>query len=82
MPLVTSPVIALPVTLLIRADELCAGQHMAPRHCQTNLNGPAKGAGLRRSGHELPPLGQGVRTVLFEDVAAVVVTVVVEVVVD
>ena len=29
MPLVTSPLIALPVTLLIRADELCAGQHMA-----------------------------------------------------
>ena len=29
VPLVTSPVIALPVTLLIRADELCAGQHMA-----------------------------------------------------
>ena len=29
MSLVTSPVIALPVTLLIRADELCAGQHMA-----------------------------------------------------
>lgn len=24
----TSPLIALPVTLLIRADELCAGQHM------------------------------------------------------
>ena len=29
MPLVTSPVMALSVTLLIRADELCAGQHMA-----------------------------------------------------
>ena len=51
-------------------------------HCQTNLNGPAKGAGLRRSGRELTPLGQGGRTVLFEDVAAVEVTVVVEVVVD
>ena len=52
------------------------------RHCQTNLSGPAKGAGLRRSGRQLTPLGQGGRTVLFEDVAAVEVTVVVEVVVD
>ena len=51
-------------------------------HCQTNLNGPAKGAGLRRSGRQLTSLGQGGRTVLFEDVAAVEVTVVVEVVVD
>ena len=56
---------------------------MGPRgHCQTNLSGPAKGAGLRRSGRQLTPLGQGGRTVLFEDVAAVEVTVVVEVVVD
>ena len=52
------------------------------RHCQTNLNGPAKGAGLRRSGRQLTPLGQGGRTVLFEDIAAVEVAVVVEVVVD
>ncbi len=51
-------------------------------HCQTNLNGPAKGAGLRRSGRQLTPLGQGGRTVLLEDVAAVEVAVVVEVVVD
>ena len=51
-------------------------------HCQTNLNGPAKGAGLRRSGRQLTPLGQGGRTVLFEDVAGVEVTVVLEVVVD
>jgi hypothetical protein len=51
-------------------------------HCQTNLSGPAKGAGLRRSGRQLTPLGQGGRTVLFEDFAAVEVTVVVEVVVD
>ncbi len=28
-------------------------------HCQTNLNGPAKGAGLRHSGRQLTPLGQG-----------------------
>jgi len=51
-------------------------------HCQTNLNGPAKGAGVRRSGRQLTPLGQGGRTFLFEDVAVVEVTVVVEVVVD
>src|SRR5680860_429393 len=50
-------------------------------HCQTNLSGPARGAGLRRSGRQLTPLGQGGRTVLFEDVAAVEVTVVVEVIV-
>ena len=52
------------------------------RHCQTNLSWPAKGAGLRRSGRQLTPLGQSGRTVLFEDMAAVEVTVVVEVVVD
>ena len=51
-------------------------------HCQTNLNGLAKGAGLRRSGRQLTPLGQGGRTVLFEDFAAVEVTVIVEVIVD
>jgi hypothetical protein len=51
-------------------------------HCQTNLSGPAKGAGLRRSGRQLTPLGQGGRTVLLEDIAAVEVTVIVEVIVD
>ena len=40
-------------------------------HCQTNLNGPAKGADLRHSSRQLTPFGQGGRTVLFEDVAAV-----------
>ncbi len=49
-------------------------------HCQTNLNGPAKGAGLRRSGRQLTPLSERGSTVLFEDVAAVEVAVVVEVV--
>ena len=52
------------------------------RHCQTNLSGPAQGIGLKRSGRQLTPLGQGGRTVLFEDVAGVDVAVVVEVVVD
>ena len=51
-------------------------------HCQTNLSGPAKGAGLRRSGRQLTPLREGGRTVLFEGVAGVEVTAEVEVVVD
>ncbi len=54
----------------------------AGRRCQTNLNGPAKGAGLRCSGRQLTPLGQGGRAILFEDIAAVEVAVLVEVVVD
>jgi hypothetical protein len=57
-------------------------QHASPGHCQTNQSEPGKGAGLRRSGRLLTPLGQGRRTVLFEDIATVEVTVVVEVVVD
>ena len=57
-------------------------QRIALGRCQTNLIGPVKGAGLRRSSRQLTPLGQGGRTVLFEDVAGVDVAVVVEVVVD
>jgi hypothetical protein len=34
-------------------------------HCQTNLNGPVKGAGLKRSSRHLTPLGQGGRTALL-----------------
>ena len=64
-----------------RAKLISAGDQ-AKRHCQTNLSGPTKGADLKRSGCKLTPLGQGGRTVLFEDVAAVEVAVVVEVVVD
>ncbi len=60
----------------------CCKPFGVQRHCQTNLNGPAKVAGLRRSGGQLTPLSQGGRTVLFEDIAAVEVAVVVEVVVD
>ena len=51
-------------------------------HCQTNLSEPLKGAGLGHSGRQLTPLGQGGRTILFEDITAVEVAVVVEVVVD
>ncbi len=51
-------------------------------HCQTNLSGPAKGAGLKRLGRQLTPLRECGSAVLFEDVARVEVTVVVEVVVN
>ena len=67
---------------ILSREQRISPAYQGMRHCQTNLNGPAKGAGLRRSGRQLTPLGQRSRTVLFEDVAAVEVTVVVEVVVD
>ena len=51
-------------------------------HCQTNLNRPAKAAGRWRSGRQLTPLGQGGGTVLSEDVAAIEVTVMIEMIVD
>jgi hypothetical protein len=51
-------------------------------HCQTNWNRPAKGAGLRRSGRQLTPLGQGGSAVLLEDIAAIEMTFLIEVVVD
>jgi hypothetical protein len=63
-------------------DEHADGAYQRQRHCQTNQSEPEKGAGLRRSGRQLTPLGQGGRTVLLEDIATVEVTVVVEVVVD
>ena len=66
--------------LWARAPKLFAAVAALYGHCQTNLNGPAKGAGVRRSGRQLTPLGQGGRTVLFEDIAAVEMAVVVEVV--
>jgi len=66
------------------ASRAIAGQaqQLSGGHCQTNLNGPAKGADLKRSGCKLTPLGQSGRTILFEDIAAVEVAVEVEVVVD
>jgi hypothetical protein len=66
----------------MKTVELYARVRHAVRHCQTNPSEPGKGAGLRRSGRQLTPLGQGRRTVLFEDIATVEVTVVVEVIVD
>ena len=58
------------------------GSNLNSGHCQTNLNWPAKGTGLRRSGRQLTPLGQGGGAVLIEDVAAVELAVLVEVVVE
>ena len=52
------------------------------RQCQPNANQTAKCAKQIASGCQLTPLGQGGRAVLFEDIAAVEVAVVVEVVVD
>jgi hypothetical protein len=52
------------------------------RHCQTNLNRPAKGASPRLSGRQLTPLGQGGGTVLSEDVAVIEVTVLIEMIMD
>ena len=54
----------------------------AGRHCQTNLSRLAKGASQNRSGRQLTPLGHCGRTVLFENIAAVEVAVLIEVVVD
>ena len=51
-------------------------------HCQTNLSRPAKVAGLRRSGRQLTPLGQDGGAVLLEDVAAVEVAVLIEMIMD
>ena len=65
-----------------REEQLQTASQVLRGHCQTNLTGPAKGADLKRSGCKLTPLGQGGRTVLFEDIAAVEVAVEVEVVVD
>jgi putative transposase len=45
--------------------------HLDEGHCQTNQSESEKGAGLRRSGRQLTPLGQGRRAVLFEDIATV-----------
>ncbi len=56
--------------------------HHPKGHCQTNLNRPAKGAGPRLSGRQLTPLGQGRGTVLSEDVAAIEVTVLIEMIMD
>ncbi len=52
------------------------------RQCQTNLKRNAKGASLRCSGRKLTPFGQSGRSVLLEDIAAVEMAVLVELIVD
>jgi len=39
-----------------KPDERVSKLRQVDGHCQTNLSGPAKGAGLRRSGRQLPPI--------------------------
>ncbi len=53
-----------------------------PWLCQTNLNRPAKVAGLRRSSRKLTPLGQGGRAVLLEAVTTIEVAVLIEMIRD
>lgn len=48
------------------------------RCCQTNANQSPNGPRPPRSGRQLTPLGQRVRAVLLEDVAAIEVTMVVD----
>ena len=59
---------ALWMAMLLEAASDGSIDHREMRfgHCQTNLNRPAKGAGLRRSGRQLTPLGQSGGAVLFE----------------
>ena len=52
------------------------------RHCQTKANRYSKVVMHPPSGRKLAPLGQGSGAVLLEDVAAVEVAILVEVVVD
>jgi hypothetical protein len=57
---------------------MSAGQEL----CLSNLSRHGKGAELRRSRRQLTPFGQGGGTVLFEDVAAVEVSVLIETIMD
>ena len=55
--------------------------YIVGRHCQTKANRYPKVVMHAPSGRKLPPLGQGSGAVLLEDVAAVEMAVLVEVVV-
>jgi hypothetical protein len=55
---------------------------LGARCCQSNANQSPKQPKSRRSGRQLTPLGQGDRTVLLEDVAAVEVAVLMKVIMD
>ena len=50
--------------------------------CQVKANGPPNTVEPASSGRQLAPLGQGGGTVLSEDVAAIEVTVLIEMIVD
>ncbi len=69
-------------TFILAVEDIQRVADVDEGHCQTNLNRPAKDAGSRRSRGELPPLGQGGRAVLLEDVAAIEVAFVIEMIVD
>ena len=51
------------------------------RHCQTNLYRPAKGDGLRDSSRQLTPLRHCGGTIMFEDISAIEVAVMIEIIV-
>ena len=57
-------------------------QEAGGRCCQVKANGPPKTVEPASSGRQLAPLGQGGGTVLSEDVAAIEVTVLIEMIVD
>src|SRR5680860_1319171 len=67
---------------MVQSSQDRNGGNGASWHCQTNLNGPAKGADLKRSGCKLTPFRECGSAVLLEDFAAVQVAVLVEVIVD
>ena len=80
--LAVAPLHRRTLTALTSGTKVFDGACHSHRYCQTNLTWRGKGADLKRSGCKLTPLNQGGRAVLFEDIAAVKVTVLVEVVVD
>ena len=61
-----------------RREDACRSR----RHCQTNQAGPEEPAIKAYSGCKLTPLGQGGGSALFENVAAIEMALVVEMVVD
>src|SRR5680860_520509 len=65
---------------MVQSSQDRNGGNGASWHCQTNLNGPAKGADLKRSGCKLTPFRECGSAVLLEDFAAVQVAVLVEVI--
>ncbi len=67
--------------MLLRAS--ASGEPQGPsRRCQTKSNQSPKSGELRISGGKLAPFGQRDSAVMFEDIAAVEVAILIEVVVD